>query len=111
STLRTLKEAVDVCVQIFQGGSPLEPDQARPLDAYLHAISPHPREPPLEIKPALEATLDYDRPKYHGGDETRGRALFYRACHSCHPRGGKGLAPPIAGLPVPDQARKAREGN
>jgi mono/diheme cytochrome c family protein len=107
----TLKDAVDVCVQVFQGGNPLEPEDARLLVAYLQSISPKKPQPPLQIQPALEATLDYHREKYQGGDADRGRGLFFRACHGCHPRGAAGLGPGLTGTAPDAVARAVREGN
>lgn len=107
----TLRRAVDVCVQLFQGGNPLSPDDSLRLAAFLESISPKRAQPPLVIKPALEANLDYDRDKYRGGDSDRGRALFLAACHSCHPHGGQGLGPSLFGKAPPEVALKVREGN
>lgn len=107
---RTLAEAVNVCVQVFQGGPPLATDELDALVRYLRSISKR-RQPALRIDTALEADLDYDRPKYRGGDPLKGRNLFYRACHGCHPHGGVGVGPKIRGLSVPEIARAVREGN
>jgi mono/diheme cytochrome c family protein len=65
----------------------------------------------LQIQPALEATLDYHRERYQGGNADRGRLLFFRACHSCHPRGAAGLGPALTGTPPDSVARAVREGN
>lgn len=107
----SLAKAIDVCVQLFQSGPPLPPDDAHRVVAYLSSLSSRRGQPPLELQPALEANRNYDRPKYRGGDPDRGRALFYRACNACHPRAGAGLGPAIAGKPVPDVAARVREGN
>ena len=112
-----VSEAVDVCVQLFQGGKPLQGAQRRAMTAYLRSISPipgrrQPRSAPApRIKTALEADLNYDRSKYRGGDATRGRRLFYRACHGCHPHGQAGVAPSLVGASVADVAQAVREGN
>ncbi len=115
----SLEDAVDVCVQLFQGGAPLEGRPRRQLAAYLKHISPRTKSRPRRsqtagsprIKTALEADLDYDRPKYRGGRPQRGRALFYRACHRCHPHGRAGIAPDIRGASVAEVAKAVREGN
>lgn len=112
----TLADAVNVCVQLFQGGAPLKGRSQRQLAAYLSNISPKTkkRAPPPSmprIQTALEADLNYDRPKYRGGDAERGRGLFYRACHACHPHGGQGVAPSIRGASLADVAKAVREGN
>lgn len=106
----TLADAVDVCVQLFQGGQPLEGRARLAIDAYLKSIAKN-AESPLVIEPALEADLDYSRDKYKGGDAELGRRVFYRACSTCHPKGGQGLGPAIAGKSVADVAKKVREGN
>jgi mono/diheme cytochrome c family protein len=106
----TLAEAVDVCVQMFQGGAPLSGRERAAMDAFLKSISPK-ADPVLVIEPALEADLDYNREKYMGGDAEAGRVLFYKACNACHPRGGQGVGPPVRGKSVPDVAKKVREGN
>lgn len=108
---RNLGDAVGVCVQVFQGGDELGQEDLRALTAYLKRLSKKRRQPALRIETALEADLDYNRPKYRNGDPTAGRALFYRACHSCHPHGRSGVAPSIVGLDVPDIAKAVREGN
>ncbi len=115
---RNLGSAVDVCVQLFQGGRPLTGRRRRQLRAYLRQISPPPRKKQRRrapdsprIRTALEADLDYDRPHYQNGDAKRGRGLFYRACHQCHPHGRAGVAPAIAGASVADVAKAVREGN
>ena len=110
-----VSSAVDVCVQLFQGGAPLKGRRRRALRAYLRSVSPATRrrakmtEP--RIKTALEADLNYDRAYYRNGDAKRGRGLFYRACHQCHPHGGAGVAPSILGANVADVAKAVREGN
>jgi cytochrome c len=109
STYPTLADAVDVCLQLFQGGTPLPPKERSALEAFLKSISP--RETTVVIQPSLEADLDYDRDKYKGGDGDAGRALFFKACHSCHPKGGQGIAPSIKGKTFAEVARKVREGN
>ena len=110
TTHRSIANAIDVCAQLFQGDS-LEPERRALLSAFLDSISPRKAQPPLQIQPALEATLDYDRAKYRGGQPDRGRELFYRACHSCHPHAGAGLGPAIAGTKIPEVALRVREGN
>jgi mono/diheme cytochrome c family protein len=108
----TLSDAVDVCVQIFQGGQPLEGKKRTDLAAYLKVISPGSApQPSPKIEPALVADLDYSRSEYRGGDADRGRELFYAACHGCHPHGKVGLGPAIAGKNFAEVARKVREGN
>lgn len=109
---RSLADATDVCVQIFQGGEPLEGADRTNLARYLSTLGrAKKRSPALVLQPALEADLDYDRPQYQGGDASRGRALFYQACHACHPHGGVGLGPAVAGLGVAEVAQAVREGN
>ncbi|MCK6551760.1 c-type cytochrome [Myxococcota bacterium] len=110
TTHPTLADAVDVCVQLFQGGQPLEGRTRLAIDAYLKSISKN-AESPLVIEPALEADLDYGRDKYKGGDAELGRRVFFRACNTCHPKAGQGLGPAIAGKSVADVAKKIREGN
>ena len=120
----TVADAVDTCVQLFQGGKPLRGARRRRMTAFLEQISPkaarkarkrkrRSRQPPTEarIQTALEADLDYDRPKYRNGNAARGRSLFYRACHACHPHGRAGVAPSLIGASVADVARAVREGN
>lgn len=107
----TLRKAIDACVTIFQGGSPLPAEDSLRLAAYLESISPRKGQPPITLEPALEAGLDYDRDKYRGGDPGKGRELFFAACHSCHPAGRAGLGPAIIGKTVPEIALKVREGN
>lgn len=111
TALPTLARAIDVCVQLFQGGSGLAPEQGRELEQYLATLSGKTRPGPLQIQPALEANLDYERDKYLGGDADRGRTAFYRACSSCHPRGGKGLGPALYGKSRTEIALRTREGN
>lgn len=106
-----LGKAIDVCVQLFQGGAPLDALDRRRLVDYLKSISPKRGQAPLQIDPGLEANLDYDRPKYRAGDPDRGRALFFRTCHSCHPKGQQGLGPTIAATEPAEIALKVREGN
>jgi mono/diheme cytochrome c family protein len=108
---RDLGDAANVCVMVFQGGRPLEAERLRPLVAYLKSISRRGRARPLTIETALEADLDYDRPKYRGGDPLAGRDVFYRACHGCHPHARAGTGPAIAGQSVADIAKYVREGN
>ncbi len=108
----TLAEALDVCVQIFQGGAPLGASPRVALDAFLKSLSPGTApEPALTLEPALEANLDYDRPQYRGGNPEKGRALFYVTCHGCHPHGREGIGRAIAGRAVSEVARKVREGS
>jgi mono/diheme cytochrome c family protein len=107
----TLSDAVDVCVQIFQGGQPLEGKARTDLAAFLKMISPGGPQPSPKIEPALVADLDYNRSEYRGGDADRGRGLFYATCHGCHPHGGQGLAPSIIGKSFSEVAKKVREGN
>lgn len=105
-------DAANVCVQIFQGGRPLEGGDKKALVAFLKTLRKgRRRAAPVQLVTALEADLDYNRPKYRGGDPKAGRGLFYRACHSCHPHGGAGLGPSIAGLSVAEVAKATREGN
>ncbi len=106
----TLADAVDVCVQMFQGGNALQGRERLAMDAFLKSISPK-ADNAVQIEPELEADLDYAREKYMGGDADAGRALFYKACSSCHPRGGEGVGPAIRGKSVADVAKKVREGN
>lgn len=103
--------AINVCVQLFQGGVPLDVQDTNRLVGYLQSISTTKPQPPLQIVPALEANLMYDRPKYAGGDPDRGRTLFFRACSTCHPKGGRGLGPALYGAAAADVALKIREGN
>jgi cytochrome c553 len=105
-----LKKALDACAKLFLGTDVTAEDGAR-LVAYLESISPRRGQPPVVIQPALEANLDYDRDKYHGGDSRRGRQLFFAACHSCHPKGAAGVGPAITGKPTAHIARTVREGN
>ncbi|MFO0728027.1 MAG: c-type cytochrome [Myxococcota bacterium] len=111
TTFPTLRKAIDACVQIFQGGSPLAAEDSLRLAAYLESISPRKGQAPIAIQPALEAGLDYDRDKYRGGEATRGRDLFFAACHSCHPLGRAGIGPAIFGKQPAEVALKVREGN
>ena len=112
-------DAVDVCVQLFQGGKPLNRLQRRNMTAYLSSISPRAKRPRRKTSPsvaprirtALEADGNYDRPKYRNGNPDRGRGLFYRACHRCHPHGQAGVAPAVAGATVGMVAGAIREGN
>lgn len=106
----TLRKALDACATLFMGGELVPEDGAR-LVAFLESISPKPGQPPIVIQPALEANQDYDREKYRGGDADRGRLSFFSACHGCHPKGGAGLGPAIAGKPLGEIARRVREGN
>ena len=106
-----LGPAIDACVQLFQIAAPLEATDSRALVAYLTSLSPAKGELPIQIQPALEANLIYDRPKYRGGNADRGKKLFYRACHSCHPQGKSGLGPSITGASIPAVVLKIREGN
>jgi mono/diheme cytochrome c family protein len=106
----TLADAVDVCVQMFQGGSALQGRERLAMDAFLKSISPK-ADTPIQIDPELEADLDYAREKYMGGDADAGRGLFFKACSSCHPKGGEGVGPSIRGKSVADVAKKVREGN
>ena len=106
-----LSKAVDVCVQLFQGGEPLQGDRRASLDAFLRSISPAGGHPVIEIRATLEADLDYDRPKYRDGDADRGKRLFYQACHGCHPHGASGLGSTLFKKKWTDVARKLREGN
>jgi mono/diheme cytochrome c family protein len=107
----TLRKAIDVCVEMFQGGQPLGAEDGLRLAAFLESLGPRRGQPPLILQPALEANLDYDRDPYRGGDALRGRRLFYAACHGCHPNGGPGLGPKIRGTSRPDLVQKVREGN
>lgn len=107
----TLADAVDVCVQLFHGGAPLEGKQRVALDGYLKSLSKKDEDPALVLEPALEADLDYAREKYKGGDADAGRALFFRACSVCHPKGGEGIGPSLKRRTFADVARKVREGN
>ena len=108
-----LSAAIDVCAQLFQGGGPLEPRDREQIVRFLGQLGSRSKraQPPLTIQPALEANRRYDRRKYTRGDPARGRALFFRACHSCHPKAGRGLGPSIAGTPAAEVAAKIREGN
>jgi mono/diheme cytochrome c family protein len=105
-----LKKAADACAKLFQG-TELGGEDGAKLVAFLESISPRRGQPPVVIQPGLEANLDYDRDKYHGGDSRRGRELFFAACHSCHPKGGAGLGPALVGKPTAAIALKVREGN
>jgi len=107
----SLGDAVEVCVKLFHGAATLDPLDRQRLVSYLESISPKRGQPPLQLQPALEANLDYDRPKYRGGDPDRGRALFFRACNACHPRGGVGLGPSLFGKSAVQVVLKSREGN
>lgn len=111
TAFRSLGKAVDVCVQLFQGGAPLDKQDRRWIVAYLKSLKAKRSQPALQIVPALEANLDYDRPKYRSGDPDRGRALFYRACNGCHPKAQQGLGPTIAATDTAEIALKIREGN
>lgn len=107
----TLADAVDICVQLFQGGSNLEGRDRMAFLAYLKSVSPTKPQPVLRLEPSLEADLNYDREKYRGGDADGGRTLFFKTCHACHPRGASGLGPSLRGKTLADIAKKAREGN
>ncbi len=106
-----LGAALEVCATLFQGAEGLDAQDRQRLEAFIASLGRGRSEPPLQIQPALEASLRYDRPQYLGGDADRGRALFYRTCHGCHPHGGAGLGPSIRGLEVPKVALAVREGN
>lgn len=112
SSYTSAAEAADVCVQVFQGGRPLEGRERAALVKFLESLSPGPHQRPLVVQPALEANLDYARPQYRSGNTEDGRALFYAACHGCHPHGRAGLGRlAIAGKPVAEVVAKVREGN
>lgn len=111
SAYPTLADAVDVCVQMFQGGPPLTGRERLAIDTFLRALGPKDPQPPLKIEPELEADLNYDREKYHGGDVERGRRVFFRSCHACHPKGGEGVAGSLRGKSIAEVATKVREGN
>ncbi len=111
SSFPTLADAVDVCVQIFQGGEPLVGKKRVALTQYLKSISPLPKQTPPKIETSLMADLNYNRAQYQNGDADAGRALFYAACHSCHPHGKSGIGPAINDKSVAELAAKIREGN
>lgn len=110
---RDLGSAVDACVELFQGGTPLAGAERHALNRFISSLGKKGKKksPALVLDPALEADLDYDRPQYRDGDRGRGRALFFRACHGCHPHGGAGLGPAVAGLSEAQVAKAVREGN
>lgn len=109
--LRNLPDTVDVCVELFMGGAPLQGRTRSDLMSYLTSLKLRRRPEALRLETALEADLNYDRPKYRGGDADLGRKLFYRTCHSCHPHGGAGVAPAIFESSLAATAMKIREGN
>lgn len=111
SQFPNLAEAIGPCHQIYQGGDALSADQAAALSAFLTEQGGKSRRDALKLQPALRADQNYAQPEYLAGQVGPGRDAFYRACHGCHPHGTKeGLGGVLAGLSVPDIARKVREG-
>lgn len=106
-----LGRALEECVRMFMGGKSLGKVQNQNIVQYITSISPKRNAPAVKIEPALVANEDYNRPEYQGGNADRGRDLFYRACHSCHPHGGQGVAPAIQGREIGAIVHGVREGN
>ncbi|MBI2372537.1 MAG: c-type cytochrome [Deltaproteobacteria bacterium] len=109
SAYRDVGQAADACASVFMGAE-LGATEKRAIAAFLGSISPKPSAP-VTIVPGLEASKDYKRDKYTNGDVTRGRALFFRACHACHPHGDQGIGPTLFGTAAETTAMWVREGN
>ncbi|MBI4819815.1 MAG: c-type cytochrome [Deltaproteobacteria bacterium] len=109
SAYKDVGAAMDACVDVFMGTQLGAPDK-RALVGFITSISPKSASP-ISIVPGLEASKDYKRDKYANGDPSRGRVLFFRACHSCHPGGDQGLGPALFGATSEAAAMWIREGN
>ncbi len=108
----TIDEAAVVCVlHYMRNKDKLTAQQQLDLRAYLKAISQRVLYTPLAIAPAADQTGAYAG--FGGGNRLNGKALFYAACHSCHPNANAGIAP----APIPRDrepayyARIIREGD
>ncbi|NJK88337.1 MAG: hypothetical protein HC923_02375 [Myxococcales bacterium] len=111
SSLPTVRAAMEPCIEIYMGGLRTKDDGALIARFLEQNVGTGKAPPALVIKPSLEADRDYARPKYLSGDPDRGRKLYYRACHSCHPHGDKeGIAGRVAGLDRARVAANVREG-
>jgi mono/diheme cytochrome c family protein len=100
------------CVENFmRNPQKLTAQQLLNLQAYLQEITKHRVKAVLTMAPAADKTGQYSG--FDDGDRITGRAIFFAACHACHPNGDAGIAP----LSIPRDkpaafyARKIREGD
>ena len=102
--------AVVCVVHYMRNPDKLTAQQMLDLQRYLESITRRPISSPQQVAPAADKTGLYEG--FSGGDKFLGRALFYRACSSCHPNGNQGIAPAIPRDREPEfYARKIREGD
>ena len=102
--------AVVCVVHYMRNLDKLTAQQLLDLQRYLESITKRPVSSPQFIAPAADKTGKYDG--YGGGNQFKGRALFYDACSVCHPNGNKGIAPALPRDKEPAfYARKIREGD
>ena len=103
--------AAVVCVEHFQRNpEKLTAQQILDLKAFLVSISRGADRTPLPLSAAADKTGEYRG--YDGGDQLRGRGLFFAACHNCHPNGNAGIAPALPrDREASFYARKVREGD
>lgn len=78
----TVRDAVDVCLERFMHGAPLDPSapQAQALYAYLRSLTPQ----DATLLGAQPFTVARAVSQPTGGDAARGAGLYQRACFSCH---------------------------
>lgn len=106
-----ISAAAVVCVEHYlRNPNKLTAQQMLDLQAYLQSITRQAVRAPLAIAPAADETGEYQG--FDGGNRLSGQAVFYAACHICHPNGNAGIGPAIPRDREPAYyAKKIREGD
>jgi thiosulfate dehydrogenase len=93
-----LLDAVNVCLERFMRGAPLDADDPRGKALYEHLVALSPERG----LPARPLTIVENVAPVPRGDPARGREVYGRVCRACHgaPHSGDGrLAPEVAIVP------------